>query len=424
MTSTEIPVVSRSPSDQESSGPVGPEPNRLVGRISSILAAHTSVDIYTAIVPAILGVLEIRCGLTARQTALTLGIASLASGLSQPVCAWLSDRYDSRLFGGLGVLLASVCLCLVGAAYNLASLWALLILGTVGAGMFHPIAASSLGQLSHRRRSLAMSGFFVAGMLGGMCGAFVAPRLIAQPNGFYWLASCMVPGLLFAYALQRSIAAVPHRVVGHDDLRFETRESAARWANLGLLYLAAATRFSVNMALVYLFVRWVQADVGAANPSFTQEETAKVAAPIVGNLNAFMVAGMALGGLMAGFLIRPGREKWPMVWVPILFAPAIWYLPHTPIAAASLLSSLAGIGFSSMVPIGIAVGQRLLPHRTSLASGLMLGGAWAVAFVGPLLAQQGIMRWGIEATFARAAVALALSGLIILPTRFKTELPT
>ncbi len=81
---------------------------------TSILAAHMAVDVYGAIVPAILGILEVRCELRPEQTAWLLGVGSLSSGLSQPICAWLSDRFDTRIFGALGLALGAVCLSLIG----------------------------------------------------------------------------------------------------------------------------------------------------------------------------------------------------------------------------------------------------------------------------------------------------------------------
>jgi len=54
---------------------------------------------------------------------------------------------------------------------------------------------------------------------------------------------------------------------------------------------------------------------------------------------------------------------------------------------AIVATILTGMGFGAVIPVSISLAQRLLPHRTSLASGLMLGGAWMIAFVGPLVAE-------------------------------------
>jgi MFS family permease len=128
---------------------------------------------------------------------------------------------------------------------------------------------------------------------------------------------------------------------------------------------------------------------------------------------------MAIGGLVAGAVVRPGREKWPLVVVPLLGAPFVAIFPMAGIQAGYLLAVLAGIGFAAMIPVTMSVAQRLLPHRTSLASGMMLGGAWAVAVVGPVIAERCLEApaIGLDRTFGLTAVLLALSGIVCLPLR-------
>ncbi len=186
---------------------------------------------------------------------------------------------------------------------------------------------------------------------------------------------------------------------------------------VGCLFVAAAIRFSVNMALMFLCVRYVQSLAIAEHPTWAAQQIAEVAAPRVGNLNAMLILGMGIGGLCSGLVLPAGREKWPMVLIPVLFSPAIYFLPQHGIFVAYGLSVLAGIGFASMIPISMAVAQRLLPHRTSMASAITLGGAWALAFLGPKLAGLGIERVGIETTYAYVAVALFLSGIAVLPLK-------
>jgi MFS family permease len=353
----------------------------------------------------------------ASQSAWVLGIGSLTSGLSQPVCAWASDRFNTRTLGSIGVALAAVFLSLLGAASDFGSLLLIYSIGIFGVGMFHPVGASSMGQLTDRRRSVGLSAFFVAGMAGWMIGAAAVPRAVASPAGFRFLPFLMIPGLLLAYSLHRAVRNVPHRASYSGSTAVRYRDSPANWAKVGLLFVAAAIRFSVNMALLYVFVQWMQADMGRGHPNWAPERIANAAAPMIGNLNAFTVLGMVLGGVGAGILVRPGREKWPLVLVPILFAPAIWRLPTVPLPWGYPLATCAGIGFASMVPVGMALSQRLLPHRTSLASSLMLGGAWAVAMVGPRLAAWGLDNFGVPWTFRAIALALVVSGLVMLPLR-------
>ena len=106
-----------------------------------------------------------------------------------------------------------------------------------------------------------------------------------------------------------------------------------------------------------------------------------------------------------------------MVLVPILFAPIIALFPYLPTNVGYVLAVFSGIGFASMIPINIALAQKLLPHRANLASSLMMGGAWTVALLGPPLAELGVARWGVSTTFLLTAGALVASGVVCLPLR-------
>ncbi len=390
-------------------------------RVGVVLVSHTTVDIYSAIVPPIIGVLEVRCDLTVWQTASLLGVGSVSSGLSQPIAAWLSDKFDTRFFGALGLFLAATCVCFIGAATNYAQLLALFIIGMIGVGIYHPVGASSIGQLAdggkRSRRSLMLSVFFVAGMIGGTTGSLISPAITGTDGGFDALRWLMVPGLLIAIVLQVAIWRVPHRHEHHRTIVFEPTDLRHRWIMIGILYTSSALRFTVNIGLFYLYVRWAQDLVAAIDPALvgaTQKQIANAGAPVSGRMIGATTVGMAIGGLTAGTLLKAGREKWPMVAVPLLFAPVVVLLPHLGEAGATLCAALAGVGFAAMIPVSLGLAQRLLPHRTSLASGLMLGGAWWLAFTGPLLSEWCMARLDltIEQTFIVLAALLAISGLV------------
>jgi MFS family permease len=315
----------------------------------------------------------------------------------------------------LGVAVAAVLIGLLGLAPGISVIFEMYLNGMIGSGMFHPIAASTIGALVPSRRSQAVSLFFIAGMVGGVAGAAIAPRILLLDEGFAWLAAMALPGLLIALILHFQIRSVPHRA------RPNPLGAAVAppndWRAVGMLYVAAAMRFTVNLALVYLYTRLIEQWVIAENPGFDSAATTRVAAPVVGNLVAFTMAGMAAGGLLAGSMIPAGREKWPLVACPVVFAPAIALLPSATSDVMPWLAFLSGIGFAAMVPVTLAVAQRLLPTRTSLASGLMLGGAWSVAMVGPILAEWIVLTAGMSAAFFATAGLLALSGILLLPFR-------
>lgn len=391
---------------------------RVRWRLGAVVTAHAAVDVYSAFVPPLLGVLEIRCHLTKGEAAWLLGIGSLTSGVSQPLAAWLSDRIDSRLAGALGLALAAACLSCIGLADSFWTLVPLFALGMIGSGIFHPTGASSMGQMAGRRRSLGISVFHAAGMIGGIAGSILVTRIagLRDHDGFSMLRWLMIPGLVLAAMLHIAIRRMPHRHHAHREAVFDEAEIRARWRAVALLFAANAIRFTVNMALVYLFVRWAQAVTAAGRPGSTEQEIAAAAAPINGNLNAFLIVGMAIGGISAGWLVKPGREKTPMVWTAILLAPALALIPRAGVHAAYALATFSGIAFACMIPVTISLAQRLLPHRTSLASGLMLGGSWTLAFIGPRAAEWclGTLGLSLETTFGLTAALLALSGVVCM----------
>lgn len=380
----------------------------------SILVSHFAIDLYGGLILPILGILENRCHLTPEQTAWLLGVGSLCSGLSQPICAFLSDQWRTRIFGPLGLFVSSIMFCLIGYPTSAVGLSIAYGLAMIGVGMYHPITAATVGQINPAARSWSLSLFFVAGMAGGIAGAMIGSRLVSAPSGFQLLPWAMFPGIVLAIWLQATSRNVPPRVRPSSAETVQVGTRRVRWGVIGLLYIAAALRFSVNTVIVYLYMRWIQSLTQQTHADWTPAAVSQAAAPIVGDLNALTMVGMAIGGLAAGW-VRDGREKWPLIVVPLIFTPVFVVLPLVHFGWAYLLAVLAGTGFAMMIPVTITVAQRLLPNQTSLASGMMLGGAWTLALFAPRLAEYVIQQTSVLWAFIATAVTLAASGLVLLP---------
>jgi MFS family permease len=225
--------------------------------------------------------------------------------------------------------------------------------------------------------------------------------------------------LLLAFVVHKCHSILP-AVKVHCTQDLDLTLLSKHWKNVWYLYVSSTLRYCVNTALVYLFVRWSQEEVVRLaegdglirEGAWTAKKIATMSAPIVGNLNAAMILGMAVGGILAGKLVLPNRERSPMIWVPLLFSPVVALFPFMSVGGSYVLAFLAGIGFSAMMPISIALAQHLLPHRANLASSLMMGGAWTVATIGPPCAEYGVTHWGLNVTFLLTAGVLALSGIV------------
>ncbi len=205
------------------------------------------------------------------------------------------------------------------------------------------------------------------------------------------------------------------------------------------------------MALIYLLVEWAEQVVHTRQSvAMTNTELGIEASQINGILQASMQVGMGGAGILLGFLLAARFEKLVFVVLPMLGSVALFMIPRAGLVVegievpfAIVATILTGVGFGAVIPVSITLAQRLLPHRTSLASGLMLGGAWMLAFVGPILAElvhKGfahkpnipkfvldaigslpesvsipmIEGMGLDAGFTATSVALFLAGLIAL----------
>jgi FSR family fosmidomycin resistance protein-like MFS transporter len=284
------------------------------------------------------------------------------------------------------------------------------------------VAAAAAGQLSGQRRAFGVAVFYCAGMFGGITGNITAPLWVrhfghgSAEAGLKSLAWFIVPGLLSVVLLAWATHPVAHR---HQDAHashasLDPAERSRRWYAVGVLYFVNVLRFTVDLAVITLVIRWSEALTleRAATDTLT-EQLRTQAATLNGPLQAAKQIGMGVGGLAIGWFMRPRFEKPMMICVPLLGAAMIALMPHSATwTLAFLVTVVAGLGYGGMVPATIALAQRLLPHRTGLASGLMMGGAWAVGSAGAPLAEFLHRGLGLNGAFLCVAGLAVLSGLL------------
>jgi len=404
----------------------GPEPQRPMlaverARLGGVIGAHTVVDFFSFMVIPLLSVLEGRLALTQVQGSVVIGLGALSSGLIQPLVALVSDRWNTRVPGVLGFLAAVVAIGSLGRVQSFEQLIAVQVIGTAGIGAFHPVAAASVGQLAGRRRSLGVACFFVAGMLGGVLGNTGAPLLHAG-IGLDRFAVLIIPGVAVVALFAAAVMGVPHRVEGASETHRSLDAAArrVRWFAVGVLYAGNAVRFTVNQALIQLVIRWSERAVLNREGAGALDESLRAQASMLnGPAQASMQVGMALGGLALGAVLAPRSEKRALVLIPLLLG------SHgVTVAAGLVLAGISGVGFGALVPVSISMAQRLLPHRTSLASGLMMGGAWSIAAVGAPMGQGMIGVFGLGPAFGWIAGLLLSTSVIalLLPGRVIREL--
>jgi len=379
-----------------------------VYRAAATIGTHFVVDFFSFIGVSLLPLLAVMLDLRTDQKALLLALGSLCSGAVQPVVAWASDRFDNRAIGTMGFVVAVLSIANLGMAHSFNQLVVLYCVGAMGIGAFHPPAAATVGHLGGSRRSLLVAIFFLAGMAGGIVGNVFTPRFVSMMTpqladgpdtvaGVLSLRWFIPIGLLCALMLGMAIHKVGHRhaKAATEHIEWDARERRGRWFAVWVLYITNTLRFSVNMALVYLLVEWTGRVVLARNDAgVMSKELGMQASQLNGILQASMQVGMGGIGILLGFTLAARFEKLMFVVLPMLGSLALFMIPRASLIGDGvevpigvLATVLTGVGFGAVIPVSIAMAQRLLPHRTSLASGLMMGGAWMLAFSGPLFAE-------------------------------------
>ncbi len=442
-------------------------------RAGITIATHFVVDVFSFVGVALLPLFAVLLDLPTEKKALLLALGSFCSGAIQPIVAWASDKFDTRALGTLGFVVAVLCIGNLGMATNFTQFAILYSLGAVGIGAFHPPAAAIVGHLGGSKRSIMIALFFLAGMSGGIIGNVFTPRYVemmtpmvdGQPDtvaGVLALRWFIPVGLAFAVLLALTIHKTGHRHSSSADhhVSMEPSDRRQRWFAVGVLYVANMVRFSVNMALIYLLVELAsQITLTRSDTALSDGQLGVQASQLNGLFQASMQVGMGSVGIILGFMLSARFEKLAFVVLPILGSFALFMIPRAGMFAtgaevpvAIIGTILTGVGFGAVIPVSISLAQRLLPHRTSLASGLMLGGAWMLAFVGPIFAEivhkgfaskpgtprfvintieslpEGLSAslldgFGLDAGFTATAVALFLAGLIslLLPQKLIVE---
>jgi MFS family permease len=433
-------------------------------RAAVTIGTHFVVDVFSFVGVSLLPLLAVMLDLRTEQKALLLALGSLSSGAVQPVVAWASDKFDTRALGTIGFVIAVLCIGNLGMARTFDQLVILYCLGAMGIGAFHPPAAAIVGHLGGSKRSIFVAIFFLAGMTGGIVGNIFTPKFVAlmtpqletgpdTVSGVLALRWFIPIGLLCALFLAMSIHKVGHRHDGASEhhVSWTPKERKQRWFTVWVLYLTNMLRFSVNMALIYLLVEWTERTVLANNDAGTMTSALGIkASQLNGMLQASMQVGMGGVGILLGFTLVARFEKLMFVVLPMLGAAALFLIPRAglifngaDVPVAILATILTGVGFGAVIPVSISLAQRLLPHRTSMASGLMLGGAWMLAFVGPIFAElvhKGVASkphtpgfvldaigslpdsvsepllsgFGLDSAFTATAIVLFLAGMIAL----------
>ena len=381
-----------------------PQQNKAALAVLSV--GHFVNDTYASLLYPLLPLLATKLQLSPWQVFSLAPLFSITSSFMQPVYGFISDRYTRRSFAVMGPAITATFVSLIGLAPRFGLLAMCLILGGAGAGAFHPQAAAIAARSSRPFRRLGVSIFFSSGSLGLALGPLIIAGIVGATdlsNTYYimvfgWIASLLL--FRFCPPLERLPAA-------HASHTGRTRQllDALRKARtpLLILYLITVARTGMQM-LVGNYWPFLLKGRG-----YSVEGTGAV-------LTAFLLAA-AFGSFLGGAFAERVGGRAMNLFSGLLAAPLLMAAPILSGPLSTVCLMVGGFVLMSTMSVNVVLAQEVAPRDTSTVSALMMGSAWGVGALAPVVAGP------LTQLFSMRAVLVGAAAVPLFTAFFALRLP-
>ena len=331
-------------------------------RLLPLAIGHFCVDSYAGMLAPMVPLLQERLQLSLAAAG-AVGAVVAVSAMSQPLMGLLGDRMRRRTLVPLGVLLAALCMPLLGVAPNYAVLLVVVTLGGLGVSAFHPQSFVIAGDLSGRRRAYGIALFVFAGT-SGLALTPVWVTFLVDRAGAEVLPLASLAGVAAALLIWR-----------HVPLAGDPAGDRS-WRNVGAQFAASVRPLAAILAVVVLrsiaflgfnlFIAVLARDRGLSL------EAGGVA------LSVYNLSGV-LASLWLGRIADRVDPKPLICGSLVLSVPFLWAYAALPGPLSFLWLALGGALLGSTTAVMVALAQQAAPGQRALASSLPLGLSWGLA---------------------------------------------
>lgn len=325
---------------------------------------HFTGDFYTAFITPLFPVFVDKLGLTLTQIGVIAGTMRLLAFIIQPTVGYFADRYQTRAFIFIGLVLTIVFIPLSGIAPNFWILLLCVALGSVGSSMFHPSVTGMVPLYAGSKAGFSMSVFNTGGTLAFGLG----PLFITGYVAFFGLSAMpatMIVGLLLLIYLWRVIPQPQSEGMKRTSFLGALKESlGSAWKVIALIWLVMLLRAIVGQSfLTFMPVLYVQ------------EGFSVVSAGAIYSI--FIVSG-TVSGLLSGHISDRIGFKPVFLFSYLCMAPALWLLMQLNGNWIYFGVVLAGGFVLAPLPLGVTMAQTLAPKGRSMVASLMMGFAYGL----------------------------------------------
>lgn len=337
--------------------------------LALVSLGHFMIDAYSSFFPMYIAMRD----LNLLKAGAVTTVSSLLSNFSQPFFGFLSDKIDKRWLWIISLFMGPLCMSVIGITQSYVLLTFLVTLGKLAINLFHPASVDVASQTEGGGRShLGLSIFITVGTLGFSLSTIVFYQFCVKfgYHRSYLLALPAVATSLYFFL------AGPEQKREKRSRMFEGFFRVLR-QNLGyvtvlffLVVVRSTLQFTLTFAFPTLYKDWGFSAALWSLPHFLFIGCGAVSMLLIGllekridTLKLLKYSMLAAVPLAMGFLYSGAAgSAWSFVWV-----------------------SLLGFALFSSMPANVVLGQKRMPEFAGTISGILMGAAWGLASLAPLL---------------------------------------
>lgn len=345
-------------------------------------AGHFGNDFYANFLPALLPFILSSLDLSLTIGGLLIMVSSMASSLLQPVFGYFLDRSGSTWPILVTLPGSALFIAMAGLMPNPVLLFLCIACAGFCSAIFHPLGSGLLGKvMTSDNKGLAMS-LFVG---GGNFGFASAPAVVmyfvlhfGMPS-LFWLS---LPGILLTFFYYKLGL---HRVV----LNTQAQSAVVSETESVFKNPWYKSRVILNLNLVMGLRSWMQVALTTLLPLWMAQRGMPPA--LIGVLLTAFLASAATGGLLGGWLGDRFGHKNFIIAAMVLCLPALFVFFTSPAMSWTswVLIIFVGGALQGTMPSSIVWAQSLMPDKTAMASGMMLGLSFGLGGLGTALTAWG-----------------------------------
>ena len=346
--------------------------------ITILSVGHLATDINQGALPAMLPFFIAAYDLSYTAAASIVFAVNMSSSVIQPLFGIAADRYSKPWLLPGGLMCAGLGLGLTGLFAGYQWIMMLGILSGIGIAAYHPEAARLVNFAAGDRKSTAMSLFGV----GGTIGFTIGPLIVSTAMLHWGLGGTLVlliPVTIMAAVIisQFPLFEALEKINNNNSTVTTNRIVGENWNAFARIAVIVSGRSVIFFGLnIFIPIYWIHV-LGQS----------KIAGAVA--LSIFAGSGI-IGNIVGGNLAdRIGQKKVTLlgffslsVLLPLLIA-------VESVALATIILIPSGFMLFTTYSPTIVLGQKYLPSRVGLSSGVTLGlavaiGGGAAPFIGKL----------------------------------------